>query len=66
MLFKIFCYGPGLDGFQKAFVAAATTDLTTVLPLIQVPFMSMYAAKDAEFFNKEGVTANHGKLANPR
>ena len=33
LLFKVFCYGPGMDGFQKAFVASALVTLVSVTPV---------------------------------
>ena len=62
MLFKLFCYGPGLDGFQKVFVACSNTDFQPELNKIQVPFTTMYAAKDATFFPRENVLTNHHML----
>ena len=37
LLFKVFCYGPGMDGFQKAFVASGHTNLQEVLPKLKIP-----------------------------
>ena len=65
LLAKVFTYGPGLDGFQKGFISASHTDLTSALPTIKVPFTSLFAAHDGNFFPRSVVEANQALLGTP-
>ena len=66
LLSKIFTYGPGLDGFQKAFISASCTDFTAALSTIKVPFTTFFAAHDGAFFPRSVIEANHALLGTPR
>ena len=58
LLFKVFCYGPGMDGFQKAFVASGHTNLQEVLPKLKIPVLTMYPVHDAGFYPFSNVEEN--------
>ena len=62
LLFQLFCYGPGLDGFQKGFVASGHTDCRAVLPTLTAPFMTIFSTHDEQFFKRKDVEAYHAKV----